>query len=302
MTVLTAARRLVSDRLWFETLKRHKSRMGVREAPRYSNHLKLCQRVFDASSQASEAVQTAARQFHEQGVATLWTPQSAELATSLMKELEDEQQSNPGCWDENGRYSAKDVYLRFRQLEELLKGDLGDLYRAIYQAHFAIYYALIYRSAHVESGPSGSQLWHADGGPGTCINTMMYLTDVGPEHGALRCLPWRESLEIFQGERRALRERPEEDRVARRAALAEYYDRSVDQRFANRVVQPTGKAGLIVLFRNNLIHKGGFPDPGVSRYVALFHAYPGRQPTPFERYRATGAPKLGPYPNDPGQV
>jgi hypothetical protein len=129
---------------------------------------------------------------------------------------------------------------------------------------------------------------------------MIYLTDVGPEHGALDCLPWRESLDLFHGERRAIRERVNtgSDKHPRQA-ITEYYRGQVEARYADHVVQPTGKAGLIVAFRNNLIHRGGFPDPGITRYVALFHTYPSHRPTPFDKYRAEGIPKRGPYPADP---
>lgn len=272
--------------------------MGILAAPAYSRYLKRCQRAYRPDSAGDPAIVAAARQFDEQGFATLWTPDTQALAESLMTKLADEEKRDAGIWDADGRYAAAESYARFPELEGFLTGDLGDLYRAIYQAHFKIYYTVIYRSEHAASGPSGSQLWHADGGPGTCINTMIYLTDVGPDHGALDCLPWSETLEIFRRERRALRglEKPDE-----RLSRAAYYRDEIENHYADRVVRPTGKAGLVVVFRNNLIHKGGFPAAGVTRYVSLFHAYASHKPTQFDRYRVTGTPKRGPYPVDPAE-
>lgn len=298
--VYSAVRRVVADRAWYETVKRHKSRLGYRAAPAYTRYLGRCQRDYRMDRPVMPKIEAAAHQFNEQGVASLWTPGTGELATKLMARLDDEQRKDEGVWNANGRYMAGEAYLRFSEMEGFLAGDLGDLYRAIFRAEFKIYYSLIYRSIRTAEKPADSQVWHGDGGPGTCINTLIYLTDVGPAHGALDCLPWRESLDIFQGERRALRERAKAGiEEERRQAVANYYSEQVESRFADQVVQPIGKAGLVVVFRNNLIHRGGFPDPGVTRYAALFHCYPSHRPTPFEKYRVDGTPKRGPFPADP---
>jgi hypothetical protein len=276
--------------------------MGYRAAPAYSRYLARCQREYQTDQPVTPEIEAAARQFNEKGFTSLWTPETGEIATSLMAKINDEQQKSEDVWDANGRHAVGDAYLRFPEMEEFLVGDLGDLYRAIYHAQFKIYYSLIYRSIHAAEEPDGSQLWHADGGPGTCINTLIYLTDVGPEHGALDCLPWRETLDVFREERRALVDRMKPgSSEQRRQTRVEYYRSNVERRFADRVMQPIGKAGLIVAFRNNLIHKGGFPNHGFTRYAALFHTYPSHQPTPFEKYRINGTPKRGPYPTDPAE-
>jgi len=58
-------------------------------------------------------------------------------------------------------------------------------------------------------------------------------------------------------------------------------------------------AGLLVPFRNNILHKGGYPEAGRVRYVCVFHLYPSVTATPFERYRKVGIAKVASYPKDP---
>jgi hypothetical protein len=56
---------------------------------------------------------------------------------------------------------------------------------------------------------------------------------------------------------------------------------------------------MVLAFRNNSLHRGGFPEPGHTRYVCVFHCYPSDRPTRYERYREHGILKPGSYPADP---
>ncbi len=250
--------------------------MGYRQAPAYTRYLKQCRKEygFDAS-----------------GVASFTTAESNMLVQQINAGLDEESRTR-NIWNDVGRYKG-DAYTSFPQIEALLRGDLGDFYRSTYRCSFKIYFALIYRSRH-DPPPSGSQMWHADGGPGTCINTMVYLTNASAEAGAIECLPWNESLSIFSRERRTIGRNPT------REVRSNFYAEQINQHFPDRVECPTGQAGLVVAFRNNLIHKGGLPEQGHERTVLMFHTYPSDRPTPFEYYRRHGLAKRGPYPADPG--
>jgi hypothetical protein len=80
-----------------------------------------------------------------------------------------------------------------------------------------------------------------------------------------------------------------------------FYGEEIERFYRERVVQPTGDAGLVVPFLNNSIHRGGYPAPGFSRYACVFHCYPSDRPARFERYREQGIPKRAPYPQDPAE-
>ncbi|MEM9543999.1 MAG: hypothetical protein AAGA60_31510, partial [Cyanobacteria bacterium P01_E01_bin.42] len=56
----------------------------------------------------------------------------------------------------------------------------------------------------------------------------------------------------------------------------------------------------IVPFRNNTIHRGGYPKQEERiRYVCVFHCYPSSRQTPYERYRKLGIAKTGSYLKQP---
>ena len=300
-SVLKPVRNATSDMLWYATARRHASRLGHRQAPAYTRFLKHCRAVAADHENHPANIAHAAAEFNEQGLAAFTTTESVELAGQIKAQLDAEERHRE-IWSSDGRYD-REVFTTFPQVEALLRGCLGSFYRATYRCPFKIYYGMIYRSRHDSSGPTGSQLWHADGGPGTCINTMVYLSDASPEAGAIECLPWRESLSVFARERRAMRRRAIASQSAdvARATRADFYADEIAERFPGRVSRPTGAPGLVVAFRNNLLHKGGFPQLGHERTVLLFHTYPSDRSPPFERYGQHGIPKRGSYPADPAE-
>ena len=147
----------------------------------------------------------------------------------------------------------------------------------------------------------------SDGGPGTCINVMFYLSEGTSSNGAMEVVSWKDSKKIFADERPALRKllatRAPQDgskmaRLKAREILTEWYREQIAARRVS-VEQPTGEAGLVLAFRNNTIHKGGFPDPERVRYVIVFHVYPSTSPLAYDTYRRLGAAKTGALPADP---
>jgi hypothetical protein len=57
--------------------------------------------------------------------------------------------------------------------------------------------------------------------------------------------------------------------------------------------------GTVVPFRNNCLHRGGFPDPNHERRVMIFHCYPSHVPTDWDLYDRKGLGKTVPYPKAP---
>jgi hypothetical protein len=248
-------------------------------------------------------IEACAREFDRKGFTSFWTPENRKLADAILGRIREEEARGAAVWTADGRY-RDDIYTTFPEIEQLFQGALGSFLTAVYRAHFKIFFGVLYRSERVGEPPTGSQLWHTDGGPGTCINVMLYLGDVSGEDGALECLPWDASLEIYGKE---LRSGVVQRRL--RSALASgeserdvkcgFYREEISRSYRGRVEQPTGKAGLLVPFRNNILHKGGYPETGRVRHVCVFHVYPSATPTPFARYRSVGIPKTGSYPKEP---
>jgi hypothetical protein len=55
----------------------------------------------------------------------------------------------------------------------------------------------------------------------------------------------------------------------------------------------------VLAFRNNVLHRGGFPLPGHERKVCVFHLYPAAQAVPFAAYLERGLGKTASYPVNP---
>lgn len=301
MGLETIKRRVVSY-LEYKAIKRHGSRLGRHYAPRYTEYLDQCREAFAGSVAVPEEVERALAEFERKGFTSFWTAETRRIAEAIFARIQEEERSGQPTWDGIGRYT-EEIYTKFPEVEQLFLGPLGAFLRATFRAEFKIFYGKLYRSRQVLEVPTGSQLWHPDGGPGTCVIVLFYLRDVAKEDGATECLPWETSLAIYRKELRcgALQRRFEAARTRedKRQVKCQFYLEEITRSYLDRVEQAVGPAGLLVPFKNNILHKGGYPEPGRTRYVCIFHCYPSHRPIPFERYRQVGIPKTGSYPADP---
>lgn len=308
MSLLQKTRQTITDRLFVAALARHRCRMGWRDAPRYTRHWQACRKAMGDPLPPAGDLARAIAAFARDGVSSFRTPETGAIASAISDRLAAREAAGEAVWQDdpdeigNNRY-AGDTWRDFPELEGLFRGPLGTFLEHHFGCHFRIWFALLYRNSPKKESRVGSQRWHSDSGPGSCVNVMFYLDDTAPENGPLEALPWPQALEIFRGERAALRAQgdPCETGGDRKGALYDHYGAVIQERYADRVVQPAGPAGLVVPFLNNTIHRGGFPMPGHRRTAMVFHCYPGDRPTPFERYRREGLTKRGSYPKDPTQ-
>jgi hypothetical protein len=278
--------------------------MGYRDAPRYTNYWRQAQKKCRGIALKTSVGKQNAEHFQNYGWAAFTTDETELAAREILAVLKSEEISGMETWMPNGRYMLGDVWQKFPQVEQLFRGVVGDFLIGAFGSNYKIFYGMAYRSIRQRDTPTGSQLWHADGGPGTCINLMFCLTPSKRNNGTMELISWPNSLEIFRRERAIIRER-----IARsgntlgersRTIRAEFYAEQIDNLYGGCIQQPLSGPGMIYAFSNNLIHKGGFPDVGEERYVLLFHVYPSVRPTPFDLYSERGVPKTAPLPQDPG--
>lgn len=295
--MLSALRNRIGDYLWLDALRKHRSRMGRIEAPRYTRYLDNAPKKGAPADSETEA---RAQHFKSSGWSSFSYPEAHVLAVSMLGKIKAEE-SRGRPFDETGRYSDDIYYKQFPEVEALFKGATGDFLRAAYGTDFKIFYGVCYKSKFDPVGPTGSQVWHSDGGPGTCINLMWCLTPVTAENGAMECLEWSDSFQIYQNERQATRDALVnlKDSMSKRNVRTDYYSARIAADYSSKIKQPNGAEGLIFAFSNNTLHKGGYPQPGHERYVCVFHIYPSAKATPFDRYRVTGIRKTIAIPKDP---
>jgi hypothetical protein len=299
MTRLAWLKRAVASRLELQAVRRHRSRLGRRVAPRYTEYLETCRTQFRGDGATSPEILARARQFEDKGFTSFWTADNQKLADAMLAKIRQQEARGADIWDDDARYRGE-IYTSFPEIERLFQGALGAFLTEVYRAHFKIFFGILYKSERLATAPTGSQLWHTDGGPGTCINVMFYLKDVNQEDGAMECLPWDASLAIYRKELRSgeVQRRIRAGQTERDAKCGLYLE-EITRSYHARVEQPAGKAGLLLPFRNNILHKGGYPEAGRIRYVCVFHIYPSTTATPFARYRSMGIAKSGSYPRDP---
>ena len=308
MNLLQQTRQSIADRLFINALVRHRSRMGRIDAPRYTKHWQDCRKAMADPLPPAGELAPAIAAFARDGVTSFHTAETGAIAAAISARLAEREAAGETVWQDdpdeigNNRY-AGDTWRDFPELENLFRGPLGTFLEHHFGCHFRIWFALLYRNTPKKDVRVGSQRWHSDAGPGSCVNVLFYLDDTAPENGPLEALPWPQALEIFRGERAALRAAggPRETGGDRNGALYDHYARVIAERYAGNVVQPYGPAGLVVPFLNNTIHRGGFPALGHRRTAMVFHCYPGAVPTPFALYRERGLAKPSSYPKDPTQ-
>ncbi|MDZ4816278.1 MAG: hypothetical protein SGI71_08435 [Verrucomicrobiota bacterium] len=296
------------DHLELRSIAQHHSRLGRYLAPAYTEFLEKTRERVAVPPVNNPGLQKAAAEFEEKGFAVYWDEKVETLATEIINIIQAEEQKGDQVWDQDFRYTSE-IYRKFPQVEQLFTHALGPLLETIFQTHYKIFSGTIFKSEHLKDDPEGSQLWHSDGGPGTCVNTLIYLKDTRKEHGAMECLPWKYSYEIFKGEFPVIRARlakavernPDLTRMEQRAIKCGFFEEKIKQEYADKVVQPVGRAGTILAFRNNILHRGGFPLNGHSRYACSFHSYPSDKPANLAKYKELGISKKGPYPKDPAQ-
>jgi hypothetical protein len=282
MRILSKVRQRASDELFWHTVRRHKSRLFFKEARKYTAYLDRCRAASPALPKLSSELEGAVRQFNAEGYAAFATEDTRRLAVSILDKVRAEERAGERIWDATDRYDNGDLFRKFAEFSELFEGALGAFLTGVFRANFAVFDSVLYRSIRRADRPEGSQIWHADGGPGTCINIMFCLTDTSPENGAMKCLPWDQTLEIMRKERPIVRERIAQalandrnlSREERRKIMSDFYKEEIDRLYADKVRQPTGGPGLVYAFRNNCIHAGGFPAPGFERVVSVTHVYP----------------------------
>lgn len=306
MSLIDMARNTVGDTLRRHSIHKHRSRIGWRDAPRYSAYLKRARAAFRGElPPVSGAMADALAAFGQDGVTSFATPDTAALASAMFARITARESAGESLWadddQERGQHNYNgDLWADFPEIENLFRGDLGNFLQHHFRAHFKILYGTLYRSVGSEAPRVGSQRWHSDSGPGICINVMFYLHETRAEDGALEALPWAASRTIYDDEpgqiRSRLRQQPGTDR---RTVMADYYDEIVEQRFRPEVIEGTGPAGLVVPFLNNNLHRGGYPAPGAERTAIVFHCYPSHLPTDFARYNRDGIGKTVPYPKNP---
>jgi len=303
--MLSTLKHAITDRWFLQSIEKYRSKMGPKLAAPFAAHYEACRTAYTPHP-IDKQLSAAAERFSIDGFATYWSERNRVLADSMLGKIKALEAAGHCPWNDDYMFT-RDPWQEFPEIEEIFKSELNDFVEAIYGSHAKIFYAKLYKSVRRSAEPEGSQLWHSDGGPGTCTNVMLYLSEGTKENGAMEVICWQDAKKIFPGEKAAMRKLLPEaaaqagrplQRMEMRTVLTAWYRDQIAAR-GILVSQPTGQPGMVLAFRNNTIHKGGFPSEGHVRYVIVFHIYPSLAPMPYEKYRNTGVAKTGAFPANP---
>jgi len=279
--------------------------MGRILAPKYTLYLAKARAKYKGvNSILPPEIEDAALNFNVKGFTSYRSDQTHALAVSMLSKViaEETEFGEDSVWGKDSRYIRGDIFQKFPEVAQLLQGQIGTLTEHIFGSYFKVFYGVMYKSVGLNQTPTGSQLWHSDGGPGTCMNLMFCLSQTHGRNGAMEFIPWKISLKIFSRERSACRSLEKKNQtleVIDRNFRNDYYEGIIKEKFLTYKEQLVGDEGLVIAFRNNLIHKGGYCDAGYLRYVCVFHLYPALQNTPWMQYEKFGISKKSGYPDNP---
>ena len=226
----------INDLIWFEVLKKYRTRAGWRVGRKFNKyHIDAQNSVYHKTGDAGN-ISRAAMDYKKNGWASFTNAALNEKASIIFQRLKAEKTK---IWDANGSYIYGDIWQEYPEIESAFKSGIKQFVEQSFNSQFKIFYGKMFRSSAQAKKPEGSQLWHADGGPGTCMNLMFCISDVDEGNGAMELLDWTDSLTIMKNERSWVRETLEKsesssgdqyDREQFRADRANWYQRMMTER------------------------------------------------------------------------
>ena len=288
------------------SIRANRSTFGYRNSVKYHKYHDRCRSAFVKSGKhrAVDPVLIAkATEFLDEGAAFVDNDHTKTVGAQIVERINSQPENLRWEADEAGNQInlRSDVLTSFPELRVLSEYVLEPFLNEFFGCNYKIFLSVMFKSVAFDDSPIGSQIWHSDGGPGTCVNIIYYPGGARAEQGAMELLPWSVSRKLLIGcarhVRRFLQRSPKASKADIRNLKAEYYAEQIDGKL--NVTRPVSDNGAVLFFRNNCVHKGGFPEPGNERLAIIFHAYPHMDPPDYDDWFANGRPKTAPYPVDP---
>ena len=201
---------------------------------------------------------------------------------------------------------TRNIFADFPEFKIIFQSYIEDFLYASFQSYYKIFNGWIFKSEHTTDKPAGSALWHVDNGPGTCIIFAIYLSDATKENGTTEFIEFEDTYNILNKVNKNLvlnnlfeKTYLNKSKYEQRQLLVELINSEIKKQNIS-IKQPTGSKGTIVAFRNNILHKGGFPLKNHERLIAMFHCYPSNKKINLDDYnKIRNIKKNKSLPNSP---
>ena len=154
--------------------------------------------------------------------------------------------------NKNGYYFLKrDLASEFTaELYEFIKLNLDNFLKEYYQSNYEVFWTNIIRSYPIKNFKDNeSLLYHFDDNPRGVLKIFIYLNFQDENTGAFKTLLKKESTTL---KKRGFLSYTTQDRINNQEMVT-------NSEFKNNVKTFSGEEGTVVIFENNIIHKGNLP-------------------------------------------
>lgn len=143
--------------------------------------------------------------------------------------------------------------------------EFTDHIEAYFNSNFQTYWISIYKTYPGRALQDSSFAWHQDEDPRAVHKIFIYLNDVNRNNGALRTFDRITSKKLFG---MGFISNSPESRINSQ--------KIVNESFEKKSHWIEGEAGTVLIFDNNLVHKGTFPEKGFRTVIAI-EIFPSRK-------------------------
>jgi hypothetical protein len=262
--------------------------LGFNLQRRWNDYHKQCQKAYGNSNTLTKNHASCAHQLHQNGIAVL-----AKLdCTALSKEIDSRFKSlddGKSCLSIKLPRDSKTAELA-PQIFNILR-EISPLIESYFSSYFQPYFITIERNQPSPTTVDTSFGWHIDDNPRQIMKIFVYLNDVYRDNGAFRGFIYKHSYKILKN---GFVSYSEKTRIANQIIVNNYQANK-----KNSLDFFEGDAGTVLMFDNNIVHKGTAPIRDERQFIQI-EIYPSlKKITEQQVVDALIKPILRDYPTDP---
>lgn len=227
-----------------------------------------------------------ANEFNEKGFATFSNKLIEKNSFRILEKIADIEDP----WDQKDYLKVSASQEFKKEFISIFENGVDDFIKSAFKSDYKIFFHQLYKSKRYSKDevPELSALWHADGGPGICMNLMICHTPVNKLNGAMKVIPWNYSKEMltktFYNYKKWTRSQnklslDKYSRLEKRSIKCTSLKNIIEEKSIKYFQPNTQNPGLIYAFKNNCVHAGGFTELNQERIVSVMHIYPSMEKT-----------------------
>lgn len=261
----------------------HSLGKGVQQS--WDNYHADCQAAYVAGAKPDAAQVQSVANLHELGQANLGIKAPAELSKSVNDAFE-----KIGSHDLVSYIPRGDAGVFAPGIFKVLES-VSPVVEAFYGSYYQPYWISLQENYPGTAEAASSFGWHIDDNPRQLMKIFIYFNDVGESNGAFRAFTYPVSKALLEA---GFKSWTEKLRVENQKMINDYY---AEHPSDLKVLE--GKAGTVLMFDNNLVHKGTPPREGFRR-LAQIEIYPSMTKLTEKQVELAMTNPMGhDYPQDP---